>query len=390
MEEIRTLTGDEMPACDALINFAFQNANTGERLVDAEPEQIWGCFVDGELASTVVVLPHEAFVHGAVHGLGLVAGVATWPEYRKGGNIARLLIRSLRAMYESGQTLSYLVPFSYPFYRKYGWEMTHEFRKYTLPAEHVPAWEGAGRIKRLKTPDIDLLNALYETYAERFNGMLRRSRDHWMRTVLKRKPGQIVVYCNEADEAKGYMIYEDIGNEFRVHEFVGLDRDAEKGLWGLIRKHEGMFRTVHWTAPADDPFPYVIDNPKRLEIKLQPHLMARVVHVGEFLRRYRFTPPEGTESTLTITVSDPHADWNNGTYRIGIDGRGNADVRRLNGSAAEEGVACDIQTFTALLMGARDAQFLRSAGRLAGGAEQAERWSKAIPRRTNYYLDFGR
>jgi len=390
MEEIRTLTREEMPACEALLDFAFQRAEfDGEPLVAAEPEHVWGCFIGGELASTVIVLPHEAFVHGAVHRLGLVAGVATWPEYRKGGNIARLLARALRAMNDAGTTLSYLVPFSYAFYRKYGWELTHEFRQYVLPAEHVPAWSGSGRVRRLKTPDVGLLNALYERYAAAFNGMLKRSGDHWRRTVLRRKPGQIVVYENGAGEAAGYMIYEDNRNEFRVHEFVHLDRDAEMGLWEHIRRHEGMYARVLWTAPADDPFPYLLENPKRLEIRLQPHLMARIVNVGAFLRGFRFLPAKEGR-TLTVAVSDPHAAWNEGTYRIDIDENGIADVRGPFGRSAEDGVACDIQTLTALLMGARDAWFLQASGRLAGGAEQIARWSGALPRRTNYYLDFGR
>jgi predicted acetyltransferase len=390
MEEIRPLTRDELPACDALLNFAFQRTEiTEEPLVEAAPDQIWGCFIDGELASTVIVLPHEVFVHGAAHGLGLIAGVATWPEYRKGGKIAKLLVRSLRVMKESGRTLSYLVPFSYAFYRKYGWELTHDYRRYTLPAEHVPVWSGKGRIKRLKKPDIGLLNAVYASYAVRFNGMLKRSEDHWRRTVLKRKPGQIVVYYNEANEARGYMIYEDNHNAFNVHELVCLDGDAQRGLWAHIRKHEGMYASVTWMAPADDPFPFLMDNPKRLETRLAPHLMSRIVDVAEFLRRYPFVPAE-VGAPLTVTVADPHADWNDGTFRIELDGRGNADVRRLNGRAADDGILCDIQTFTALMMGTRDARFLRAIGRLAGGAEQAERWGKAIPARTNYYLDFGR
>ncbi len=55
--------------------------------------------------------------------MGGVAGVATYPEYRRSGYVKELLQHSLQTMKKDGYTVSMLHPFAVAFYRKYGWEL---------------------------------------------------------------------------------------------------------------------------------------------------------------------------------------------------------------------------------------------------------------------------
>ena len=60
--------------------------------------------------------------------MGGIAGVATWPENRRQGHVSTLLKHALQEMKSKGQTLSFLHPFSIPFYRKFGWELYAEYK----------------------------------------------------------------------------------------------------------------------------------------------------------------------------------------------------------------------------------------------------------------------
>jgi predicted acetyltransferase len=387
-EVIRTLTESDLPDSNALIDFAFRREIvTDEPLVDAKPEHIWGFYEDGQLSSTIIIIPLEVFIHGQVHPMGLIAGVASWPEYRKNGRIGKLLVNGLSVMRANGQTISYLVPFSFPFYRKYGWEMIDDYKWYSLKKACLPDWRGKGSIKRIK-PNAPLLNGIYEQYALRFNGMLKRSEERWARSIFKRKKGHIAVYSNESGEPRGYLIYEPVGQEMRVHELVYLDEDAQRGLWHFIRKHESMFETVTFSAPSDDRFPFLIENPKGLETKLPTHLMARIVDVEAFLARFPFVPGE-PERTLAVAVSDEQAPWNNGLFQVTVGPDGSVSVSRAEDREAPQALSCTIQTFTVMMMGYLSPLVLREIGRLGGPAEEAEKWEKAIPKRTVYYMDFG-
>jgi predicted acetyltransferase len=387
-EVIRTLTESDLPDSNALIDFAFRREIvTDEPLVDAKPEHIWGFYEDGELCSTIIIIPLEVFIHGQVHPMGLIAGVASWPEHRRNGRIGKLLVNGLSVMRANGQTVSYLVPFSFPFYRKYGWEMIDDYKLYSLKKACLPDWRGKGSIKRIK-PNAPLLNGIYEQYALRFNGMLKRSEERWVRSIFKRKKGHIAVYSNESGEPRGYLIYEPVGQEMRVHELVYLDEDAQRGLWHFIRKHESMFETVTFSAPSDDRFHFLIENPKGLETKMPTHLMARIVDVEAFLTRYPFVPGE-LQQTLTVAVSDDRAPWNNGLFQVTVGSDGSVSVSRKEDREAPWALSCTIQSFTVMMMGYQSPLVLHEIGRLGGPVEEAEKWEKAIPKRTVYYMDFG-
>ncbi|MFK7696666.1 enhanced intracellular survival protein Eis [Paenibacillus sp. HJGM_3] len=392
MEEIRILTENEMPDSAELIHFAFKSSNRADDpLVKCLPEDTWGYFIDGQLAANIVILPLQAFVNGYVHEMGMIAGVASWPEYRKGGTVRQLMIRGLQAMKDKGQTISYLGPFSYSFYRRFGWEMMYEYKKYTLKANCVPDWRGSGSVSRIR-PDLPRLNDIYVRYAAKYNGMANRSVERWNSSILANKKGMIAVYCNEAGEDRGYLIYEYRGVQLTIHEFVYLDRDANKGLWEFIRKQDSMYESVTFKAPADDRFPFLIDNPKGLEISFPAHLMARIIDVPGFLAKCRFKE-NGGGTAIGLTVTDEYAPWNNGTYRLSIGEDGAVEVRPTVAGVSADGslphLACDIQTMSTLMIGYQKPSFLHEIGRLQGSVEAVRVLEERLPGHTPYYLDFG-
>ena len=120
--------------------------------------------------------------------MGGIAGVATWPEFRRGGMVAQLLGQALKTMRDRGQTLSFLAPFKFEFYRKYGWETYVDYVRYEIPADKLPKFEAAEGSKVVRADkNGELLNAVYEAYAKQFNGMLERDAHWWNERYLKGK-----------------------------------------------------------------------------------------------------------------------------------------------------------------------------------------------------------
>ncbi|MFD1903772.1 hypothetical protein ACFTAO_42480 [Paenibacillus rhizoplanae] len=75
-------------------------------------------------------------------------------------------------------------PFLIPFYRKFGWEIYCEYKKYTIPVGKFPQkTEIQGTVKR-GTPDIAVFQQLYNTFAMRYNGTLLRTEQWWKERVL--------------------------------------------------------------------------------------------------------------------------------------------------------------------------------------------------------------
>jgi predicted acetyltransferase len=391
--EIRQLKADEFEERMALSQFAFQFQLTPERMEAQRrtyrAEHDWGAFDEqGALLSALIIIPFESWIQGKKFAMGGIAGVATWPEARRQGCVSKLLVHSLETMRKNGQTFSMLHPFAFSFYRKYGWEMTVERKKYTIEASQLPPrLETTGRVKRISKPDLALLDEIYSTYASRYSGTLVRTPE-WWETKIVSKDGTVAVYYNDADEPEGYVFYQVANRTLTVHDWVSISETSRKALWSFIGNHDSMIDQVTVVVPVDDSLPFLLADP-RVKQEVIPYFMSRIVDAEAFVGLYPWAAGDREESVI-LSLTDSHARWNNDVYHLTWSVEGSARVERLEEEAASrEGViSCDIQALTAMLTGNRKPSFLRQVGRISGTAENVERLERRIPERMTYLMDF--
>jgi predicted acetyltransferase len=396
MDQIRRLKAEELDESFALSEFAFQYElspeDRAERMGQVNLNQLWGYFMDGKLASKLTILDFQTWINGKSFAMGGIAGVATWPEYRRNGMVGKLLRHALQVMKEQGQTVSFLHPFAFAFYRKYGWETYIEYKKYEIETAKLSGVfaAGPGTVKRVPL-DWKLLQPVYEAYAAQYNGMLRRDEFWWTQRYFKFKKGTAAVYYNAEGEARGYVFYQVKDYQCKIHELVHLDQESRSALWKFIADHDSMMEKVLVNAPSDDDLPFLLANP-RIKHEVVPYFMARIVDVAAFLAQYPFAAAAGgEEERFALQVADGQAEWNDGMFELVIDADGRASVTKKDvpGDPAETNVlACDIQTLSTLLMGYRSASALHRIGRFQGSAAEAARLEKRIPQRTTYLADF--
>ena len=89
MDNIRPLTQQEIEQSLDLSSFAFQMEMDAqereERTATMVPEQTLGYFVNQLLAAKLTIIPLRIFIQGKSIKMGGIAGVASWPEFRRGG-----------------------------------------------------------------------------------------------------------------------------------------------------------------------------------------------------------------------------------------------------------------------------------------------------------------
>ncbi|AEI42076.1 GNAT family N-acetyltransferase [Paenibacillus mucilaginosus] len=373
-----------------LSSFAFQYPLTPEereeRLAQMVPEEQWGAYVEDKLAARMTVLNLETWIQGKVYAMGGIAGVATWPEYRRGGLVSKLLCNALSVMREQGQTVSFLHPFQFAFYRRYGWETYAEYKQYEIAVGQLPRFEPqGGRVVRGE-PDIALLDSLYETYAPCYNGMLKRTESWWKNRILERKKGTTAVYYGADGEAAGYVHYQVKDRVCTVHELVHLKREARLALWRFLADHDSMIDKLVIRVPNDDRLPFLLDDP-RIKQETIPYFMARIVDVKSFIEKYPFV--SGAEAAFLLEIQDEHADWNNGVFTVTVDESGTARVAAEPLQVSDlPSVSCSIQTLTALLTGYQRPSFLQDIGRLQGTLQGLGMLERLVPARTTYLADF--
>ncbi|MDF2650185.1 MAG: hypothetical protein K0Q73_5990 [Paenibacillus sp.] len=399
MDEIRTLKVEEMDVSLDLSCFAFQYELTekerAERKVFAKPELTWGYFVDNKLAAKMTIHPIQTYINGKAIAVGGVASVATWPEYRRKGMVSQLLTKGLQVMKDEGRTLSFLHPFSIPFYRKFGWELYTDYIQYELRASNLPVGvHSSGSVERVKR-DEALLHEIYSAYARQYNGMLVRDERWWNQVVFKQKKGQAVLYRDVHGHAQGYMLYEVNNKQFKVGELIALNLDAWYGLWKFIANHDSMFETITVKAPADDPLPFLLHNPT-VKQETVPYFMARIVDVLGFLEQAVFHAT-GDSLSFKLKLEDRYASWNDGWFSLVLSPEGKVQASRMESAAHvtdealrnEEGViCCDIQALSAMLVGYKRPSSLHRYGRLHASVNTIDTLERIIPRNSTYLSDY--
>ncbi|QSO47679.1 GNAT family N-acetyltransferase [Alicyclobacillus mengziensis] len=402
MDEIRTLRQEDIDGSLKLSQFAFQyeipESEWIEARQDTNPEQIYAVYVNNNLAAKLHLLPFSVYIGGVPFAMGGVAGVATWPEYRRGGRVAQLLHHALGVMKDAGQVVSLLAPFSFSFYRKYGWEHCIDRKQYTIHKVDWPKFSDAvGSVRR--SDDLNELKPPYETFASRYSGMLQRTDEWWQRREKRWGTAIRAGYQTESGAAEGYIVYQVKQSTLTIHEFVYITEEARQGLWNFINNHDSMADKVTLIAPTNDVLPFLLPNP-RITQEIVPYFMARIVDVEKFLRQFPFVrfplahdASNLSNTLLNIRVTDVHAPWNEGTFqvRLPVADSGDVTVERLSVDSSDsllDVVSMDIQTLTAVMFGYQRPSLLQQLGRISGSRETIQALEQSLPPQTPFLYDF--
>lgn len=386
MEEIRQLSKKDYDEAFALSEFAFQYTSNPEQydkeVAEADTHTIWGYTVDEALAGKVHVVPLHIFMNGKEISMGGIGAVSTWPEYRRSGIAKKLMHRCLVDMREKGQVISFLHPFHVGFYRKQGWELVANQRKYSIPTSDLRRnWNATGYIRRIDK-NIDILDGIYRKYAKSYNGMLVRSRMWWENKVLADEFAEIAIAYNEQGDAEGYIIYKVRESTLTVIDTAYTSMNIYRLIHEFIGNHDSMAGKVKLVAPDNDPLPLLLDNP-RFENSNHPYMMGRIVDVEGFLEKL---PVTNENVVVSLYVEDEFFEVNTGTYTIRTED-GVMNVSKIAGKV-NPAIECSIQQLTVMFIGQRRPTELLAIELISGDVEGVNKLEQIIPEATTFLADF--
>ena len=321
----------------------------------------YGIFDENGLQAAVLINAYEAhFGPDVILKMGGVGGVACLPASR-GKGYARAGIRhALEQMRDAGQVVSTLYPFSFAYYRKFGWEWVGIRRKYTVPTSVLQTAPETENVRAAMPQDRPKIEALYTEYARNYRGMLVRTEKAWTDKLKDSKDKRTYAYLYEQDgKVEGYLFHRGHKEETHLREFICLTPRAERGLLGLLKRHEMQVKKFTWRAPENDAL--WLRNPTYdwdIETKILPVVQGRVVDAAAALQALK--PNSAENGAFTFALSDEHARWNAGIWRVEIES-GRVAVRPTTESPQ---ITLDIQAFSQGFFGVPNLNQLRESDRL--------------------------
>jgi predicted acetyltransferase len=321
----------------------FDEAATRENIDKGkyDSDDNWGAVdEDGVLLSTMRAIPYEIWFDGTVVPMTGIASVASAPEHRRGGHVRNTFAALFEDMRERGVVFSHLYPFSYAYYRQFGYESIGARTGYTLPAPKAGKFRGKGRAGEYRSgsttgggsaPDIrSALVDIYETYAAPYNNMIKRSPAQWD-DVLKTdetKNERVYYWQNSKSVIRAWvkLAWKPAESILQVQQYAW---DGDEGLLGfmdILSAYDGNAKTVELPAPDDftpDLFWADIYDTK---VSLRGMGMNRIVDAARGLELLK---KPGTANRVIIKVNDGFAPWNNKTFELTYD-RSGSQVRECS------------------------------------------------------------
>lgn len=368
-----------------LSEYAFQYKVEEERMQQQitkmkESHEVYGIMEGENLAAKLHLIPFHIYIGKEKFKMGGVAGVATYPEYRRSGYVKELLQHSLQTMKKDGYTVSMLHPFAVSFYRKYGWELCANLLVcHMTKSDLVMTKQVNGTVKRFnKENHPEEVEKLYETFAERFSGMLVRNEKWWLQAVYDDLT--LAIYYDENKTAAGYMLYKIEKSKMTVEEFVPLHNEARNGLWNFICQHDSMIKELEMTVSENEQLLYTLQEP-RVKTEIKPYFMGRIVDVEQFLKQYELNW-NNVQQEVILHITDSFAQWNNITVRLA-----NHEITIIE-EPMDKGIKLDINALSTILFGYRRPLELNELELISGSEEEIRAFENVVPVRKPFIYDF--
>lgn len=395
--KMRELNQNDVAQFNDLLRYAFQVTRKELMNVGWEEDEIRrskrpildkaeviGWFDKKKLASQIAIYPMKVNIHGEIYKMGGVTGVATYPEYANYGLMHALMKKALQIMKEEGQTISFLYPYSIPYYRKKGWEIISDKMSFTIKDTQLPKFvDVPGMLDRVDTESEDI-KKIHDIFSHERHGVLIRKELEW-EEYFRWEPEDLIaaVYYNENHEPEGYMYYRIEDDILYIKEMVYLNQEARHGLWNYISAHFSMINEVRGDNYTSEPLAFLLEDSEISE-KIEPYFMARIVDLKKFLRKYPFLI-KSSSNKLTFNVFDPLMECNNGIFSVTWDENEKIKISKEKISTP---IDIDVQTLTAMLLSYKRPTYLNRVERLNATAKDLRLLERLIPLEQAYFSDY--
>lgn len=272
---------------------------------------------NNEIESLLSVVSFDAFYEGNVVKYGGIAGVSTLPQYRKKGNIRKIMEKAIEYMYENNMIISGLGPFKFEFYRQFGYEWCYDFQIINCKLDYLKDFKKADSYKTFTYKSANIVERFRNKIICDVNGAIYRD-DHFIKQQwdkYKSKRSKVIgAYYNH--KLVSYMIINFQKDTIKVDEMYYQDESSRQYLLGYLSKYIGKYEKVEFLLQIQDNLRTILPSP-RITTWRWPNMMGRIIDVKKVLELYKVNRP--FKKDFNMKVVDYMNLHNNKTFNISYE-----------------------------------------------------------------------
>ncbi len=355
MIEVRSMKNEDLLAYKRLCSICYSYPDTG---VPGElPEELLrfrrGVFNEkGDLLSAMMEIPYEVRFCGRTVKMVGIGGVVTDPVARRGGAIRAIFEQDLPRLYQEGQVLSSLYPFSYRFYGKFGYTWATFGQTMTIPVGSLRAdLKKADEILRVLPDGEDQgMKEIYAAYIANKDFALLRDESMWkqLRSGTPWESMKHAYVLRMGGKPAAYWVgkVDKSGDEAVLH-MEDMAWTCNAGMEAIFAMLRGMNELSSVEVKCRSGFePHLLcDEAWDVSVGSLVQGMVRVVNAQQALA---LLPVPVISGSLTVDVQDDQIAENCGRFTVTGDGETLTAIRH---DEAPADLKCDIRGLSALVVG---------------------------------------
>ena len=360
----------------------------GNRL-DHKPDELRPHF---DLSRSLAVVESDGSIVGGAHshrremslpggGAAVVAGVsnvAVQPTHRRRGLMTRMMLRQLQEVYARGETLAALFASESAIYGRFGYGVATIYETWAIDRPHTAyaqPRETPGQIRFIEPAAIgrELPDIFRRSTIDR-PGVFLKPAYKWQEEAnhpehrAGGRGGRFYAVYAEGGRDEGYASYRTAEGTLIVQELMAATANAAAALWRFCFDLDLISSAKALRRPGDDPLPWMLADPRRLQRTPRDGLWLRLVDAAAALQ-LRSYPQSGR---LILELRDETCPWNQGRFALETTPEGAV----CHPSAAAPDLTLAVDALAAAYLGAVTFSTLAQAGRVAehtpGALRQAD------------------
>ena len=382
MLEMRTVATDEF------VQWLHTEARAHGNRLDDDPEVLRPHF---DLDRSIAVFDQGNIIGGAhSHRLEMsipgssavvagVANIAVQPTHTRQGVMTRMMHHQINDIHERGEPLAALFARESVIYRRFGYGIGSLHERWMIDRQYngyARAYESPGRIVFVDPVDItkEFPEVFRRSTADR-PGVFQRPLHQWERDSQAPEhrqggPGGLFYAAYEdGGRVDGYVTYRISGTTLVVNELMAATKEANIALWRFCFDIDLISCTEALKRPVDDPLPWMLADPRRLQRSPRDGMWVRLIDVGASLKLRRYMQSD----RLVLEVRDELCPWNEGRFEL----EGSLEGATCRASNSSPDLALAVSDLASAYLGAVNFSTLSQAGlvdeRTSGALLRADR-----------------
>lgn len=293
----------------------FENIYSADNVIMAKESD--------KLISMVHMNPYSMMLRYAKINAFALSGVSTYEEHRGQGYAGELIKHALKKAYAQGYEFSFLYPFKYEYYEKFGYKLS--YHKYEYYGKYLES--SAAEIKECDRFSLEVFADIYNKFVNGKNGYVVRNSGFYTKHIKQLECDGNKIVCFIIKGKRGYYCIDKQGKKIEEMAYEGDLQHAINEICCYEKK--------------DIVFENLFKHNKLNGVK-EPHCMGRVVSVDKIFMNMRLK-----DLDIKLKITDDIIEENNGVWQI-QSYNGQTNIGKVK---AEPDYIIDISTLAPIITG---------------------------------------